>query len=283
MARRRKQPSDENTPTRTKVRGTKETYDAAIEIQGGTKENSRPAAYGLVETLVSKFSKGIAASTVCKKPKFAKNIAAEVHKDACSTHENSTDNMLRSVTVYYTMGVMAKRKYIRVRKALSFKNASASKVTKLKIANCSVASLVPHYKLVESLNSLDIGNLYSVEEKLCKNVSDTDNISGLFHDIEEFLPKLAEFYLKMYKSDDFNWFGQPYNFKVAIGDDGAPFGKHDQACAWLISFLYLKKCFLSSEDNFLIFGANCPETCDVVGHMFANLLQIFSTWSMLRH
>jgi hypothetical protein len=258
--------------TRTKERRTKETYDAALEIHGGTEENSRPAAYGLVETLLSKFSNGIAASTICKKPKLAKNIAAKVHKDACITYENSTDNMLRSVAVYYTMGVMGKRKYIRVRRALSFKNASASKVTKLKIAKCSVASLVPYYKLVKYLNGLDIGNLYSVEEELCQNVNDTDNISGLFRDIKEFLPKLAEFYLKMYKSEDFNWFGQPYNFKVAIGGDGAPFGKHDQSCAWLISFLNIDKRFLSSEDNFLIFGANCPETCDAVKAYVCKLL-----------
>ena len=72
------------------------------------------------------------------------------------------------------MGVMGKQKYIRVRKALSFKNASASKVTRLKIGNCCVASLVPYYKLVKFLNSPDIGNLYPVQEELCRNVSDTD-------------------------------------------------------------------------------------------------------------
>ncbi|CAB3986397.1 Hypothetical predicted protein [Paramuricea clavata] len=113
---------------------------------------------------------------------------------------------------------------------------------------------VPYYKLVKYLNGLDIGNLYSVEEELCQNFNDTDNISGLFRDIKEFLPKLAEFYLKMYKSEDFNWFGQPYTFKVAIGGDGAPSGKHDQSCAWLISFLNIAGERSNSATYFSTFG-----------------------------
>ena len=71
---------------------------------------------------------------------------------------------------------------------------------------------------MKSLNSLDICNLYSVEEESCQTASDNGNTSGLFRGIKEFLPK--PFYVKMCKSDDFNWFAQPYNFKVAIGGDG---------------------------------------------------------------
>ena len=32
---------------------------------------------------------------------------------------------------------------------------------------------------------------------------------------------------------------EPYHFRVALGADGAPFGKDDQATAWLVSFLNL--------------------------------------------
>ena len=35
-----------------------------------------------------------------------------------------------------------------------------------------------------------------------------------------------------------DWFGEGEGaFKVAIGGDGVPFGKDDQAVAWLVSFL----------------------------------------------
>lgn len=39
----------------------------------------------------------------------------------------------------------------------------------------------------------------------------------------------------------------------------APFGKFDQPCAWLISFLNVGPKFLSNEDIFLIFVSNCSE------------------------
>ena len=51
---------------------------------------------------------------------------------------------------------------------------------------------------------------------------------------------------------------------MAIGGDGAPFGKFDQSCAWLVSFLNIGHKILSSEDNFLIFGSNCSETSPAV-------------------
>ena len=47
------------------------------------------------------------------------------------------------------------------------------------------------------------------------------------------------------------------HFFVSLGGDGAPFGKNDVACAWLVSFLNV----LSSNENRLLFGANCTETC----------------------
>ena len=86
------------------------------------------------------------------------------------------------------------------------------------------------------------------------------------------MPQLAEFYLKLYKHDEFDWFEKPFTFTVATGGDGAPFGKHDQSCSQLVSFLNVEKRFQSSDDNFLIFGTNCSESCLVVGRYITNLL-----------
>jgi len=112
--------------------------------------------------------------------------------------------------------------------------------------------------------------LYSVQEYLCKD--SPNKVNGVFRDLKEFLPRLAEFHLTVYKPEDFNWFGSPFTFKFAIGGDGPPFGKYDQSCAWLVSFLNVGKRFLSNEDNFLIFGANCSESCEAVEQYVAELV-----------
>ncbi len=120
---------------------------------------------------------------------------------------------------------------------------------RIKVAKCLTPTLVPYYKLAKFLDGINIGTLLSVET-LCEESA--AKINEYYSDLKEFLPRLAEFYLNVYK-EDFNWFGNHFTFKVAIGGDGAPFGKNDQSCAWLVSFLNIGKRFLSSEDNFFDF------------------------------
>ena len=88
---------------------------------------------------------------------------------------------------------MGKRKYIKVPKLLSYTNVSSkcNKTTRLKVANCSVPALVPYYKLSKFLDDINIGTLHSVSE-LCQDASD-DKPDGLFRDIKEFVPRLAQF------------------------------------------------------------------------------------------
>lgn len=112
---------------------------------------------------------------------------------------------------------------------------------------------------------INIGTLHLIES-LDKNLD--DNLNGFYRDMKE--------YLNIYREDDFDWFGSPFTFKVAIGGDGAPFGKNDQSHAWLVSFLNVGKCFLSSEDNLLIFGGNCSESCTVVEKYISKLVSNMS-------
>ena len=198
-----------------------------------------------------------------------------MHGTSCTEYENSDQNMLKSVAVYYGVGVMGKRKYIKVCQSLSFKNVFSrwKKTTRIKVAKCSIPTLVPYYKLAKFLDGINIGNLLSVES-LCEESG--ENINGFYRDLKEFLPRLAEFYLKVYKEEDFNWFGNLFSFKVAIRGDGVPFGKNDQSCSWLVSFLNIGKRSLSSEDNFLIFGANCSESCLTVEKYVSKLVNDIS-------
>jgi hypothetical protein len=54
-------------------------------------------------------------------------------------------------------------------------------------------------------------------------------------------------------------FNETNTFYIAIGGDGAPFGKDDTACAWLVSFLNIGQGVLSSNEICLFFGGNCGE------------------------
>ena len=85
-----------------------ETYNAATDIHGATEESDKAVAVGLVETLDTKFSKNLVCSLVSKKRKLAKQVASTLHNAKCKMYENSDDNILRSVSAYYSMGVMGK-------------------------------------------------------------------------------------------------------------------------------------------------------------------------------
>ena len=65
--------------------------------------------------------------------------------------------------------------------------------------------------------------------------------------------------------DWLKWFGNEVgHFRAAVGGDGAPFGKWDESISLLVSFLNVGPRVASPNDSFLLFGANCKETHDVV-------------------
>ena len=65
-------------------------------------------------------------------------------------------------------------------------------------------------------------------------------------------------------------------FQVVLGGDGAPFGKDDSSCSWLVSFLNRGKHILSSNENLLIFGSNCSENSLVMKRYVLRLLKDIS-------
>jgi len=187
LERRKRSPTnaeDGEMAIRTKRRHVQETFEAAIEINGATKENNQPALEGMVEVLNTKFLKKEVASTLSKKTNLAKAVTCNFHKDQCLSYEKNDENMLRSIDVYYAMGVMGKRKYIKVRQSLSFKKVKSKlkKTECIKVAYCSIPALFPYYKLVNFLEGVNIGNLYSVQEYLCKD--SPNKVKGVFRDLK---------------------------------------------------------------------------------------------------
>ena len=118
----------------------------------------------------------------------------------------------------------------------SYKRNSA-KAVRIVVNYCPVPRLVLYNRLMPFIKSIDIGQLYSVRETLCQGLAEEEKVDGMYRDIKQLLLYLAKFYLcqSRYKLE---WFGGEVNtFHVSLGSDGAPFGKDDTACAWLVSFL----------------------------------------------
>ena len=163
--------------------------------------------------------------------------------------------MVRSVAVYYGGWIMGKSKYRQVYRGVSYTATTSRQKNGERIAVpiFPVPLIAPYNKLMSFVKSIQIGTVYSVCETLCDGLKDQDKVQGCYQNFKELLLKLAEFYLC--KQNGYNL----VLFNETLGGDGAPFGKYDTACAWLVGFLNLGKGILSSNENYLLFGANCSE------------------------
>ena len=126
---------------------------------------------------------------------------------------------------------------------------------------------------VKYINSLNIGNVKQLSD-FC--VSD-EKVNGAYRELHEFLPILAELYIEidhLLGCDSYIIkFGHGhYKFLVSIGADGALFGKHDEATAWLVSFLNSGDHITSQNENFLLAGGNCAEDHDCMKRYARKLL-----------
>ena len=128
------------------------------------------------------------------------------------------------------------------------------------------AKLVYYDKLIAFIKSVDIANIHDFATEFCNGLESLEEpVSGSYRELSTYVLALAEMYIlvdqKLGSQSFFKHFGnQPYHFKIAIGADGAPFGKEDEATAWLLSFVNVGKHIQSQNDNFLLCGANCSES-----------------------
>ena len=183
--------------------------------------------------------------------------------------------MLRSVAVYYSGGVMGKRKYQATYRDSSYAKNN-SKAVCIAVNSCPLPRLVPYNKLMPYIKSIDIGQLYSVRDTLCYDLEEEEKADGMYREVKQLLLSLAKFYLSQSRYQ-LIWFqGQVNTFHVSLGGDGAPFGKDDTACAWLVSLLNIGRGVLSSNENFLLFGANCKEDCVPVSRFLVKLVSDIS-------
>lgn len=244
--------------------------DSASKIHGNSSlspsKKRKVSLTGLFNTVVN--NANIKELTEMSKgsKKICENVVPSLANVVVKEFEKSHDNISRSVMILYRGGLMSKAKYNSILSSLMYKTGVDSKKERCKLANgVLLPKLLPYKDLMKFIKSIDIGVLKPIPQaEQIVNQDDpnvTDQVSGCFLDLEARLLQLAELYLSMHKiTPILSWFGKaPGTFLVAIGADGAPFGKDNEATAWLVSFLNLGNRISSCDDNFLILGANCKE------------------------
>ena len=109
--------------------------------------------------------------------------------------ENSKSNQLRSISVYFSKGVMGKRKYRSVCKTLSMKISKkrGKKFERQKIMSCKVAKLLPYEKLMACVKSIDIGWIGNVKEDFCYDLNEygPENVARLNYRVIKLLIRLS--------------------------------------------------------------------------------------------
>lgn len=248
---------------RTCQRRTRETINACNEIHGGTRENKSPILDALWLTLVKEATPFQLGKYFSLSKKVMKKVVPKVVKESIPTFENSFDNKVRSLRVLYSKGLLSKEKYKSIRLNLSMNTRkSGKKLESLKfMSSVRLPKILPYEKLITFVKSIDVGNVNNFKD-FCYDLDADEVVEGSYRELQPFLLQLAEMYVCLDKtSPALCHFGsEPYHLRVALGADGAPFGKDDEATSWLVSFLNVGQQIASETDNFILAGANCSES-----------------------
>ncbi|CAB4003764.1 Hypothetical predicted protein [Paramuricea clavata] len=256
---------------RNLVKAIEDLNDIQNELVQPDSTDQSAAEVGIIDTALVKCSKDILVIAMSSSKKFNKSVLPIIYKKSLKTYEASEDNLIRSVAVYYSGGVTGKKKYCKIYKYSCYRlNKDKTKNERLAIDSCPLPRLVPYNRIMPYIKSISLGTINSVTDTLCYGLDECDKVTGCYRNLKEMLIKLAEFYLSGCTGHSITWFEEPYTFSV--GGDGAPFGKDDTPCAWLISLLNIGRGVLSSNENYLLFGANCRESCIVVQRFIKMLL-----------
>ena len=254
------------------------TYDAVKKIHSrpgsAEPEVQSAAANGLWNTLVTNVKSKVVADLLKGSKTVGKTVVPQIVAKSVATFEKSSKNILRSVSVLYRGGILSKRKYCSIRSSESFDYDVTSKKRKRTEfeKGCKVPALVPYKDLMKFIEVQDIGKLNSIPQATAEDEMENESeevianllpvVPGYYIDLKERLLQMADLYLHIdsHRTNFLTWFGKEKgHFLVAVGADGAPFGKANEACAWLVSFLNVSERVASPDDNFLICGANCKE------------------------
>ena len=125
--RRLANPTSESSKKYSIKRRRKETFSVAKINHGASSEDENPVLLGLIDTISTKFPvETVAKKLFTCKPKLTKALKEEAALQAAlqskSDFESSEENLLRSLSVYYSHNVFGKERYIKMRRASKSKN-----------------------------------------------------------------------------------------------------------------------------------------------------------------
>ena len=116
---------------------------AVTAIHGG--ENSlKPVTIGMLETLDRRCKEKDIVNGIKGCPKLKSKVFPEMYKNGLKKYESSSENMFRSIAVYYRKGVMGKDKYRLVYKDSSYRrNQVESGLCVLRLPTALLPALFP--------------------------------------------------------------------------------------------------------------------------------------------
>jgi hypothetical protein len=239
-------------------RRQKETLNACKEIHGDQKGKKSSALAGMWVTLVNKSSTDTLKDFLSNSETVNKKIMPSIVKSETELYQSGNDNICRSLKILYEGGLLTKEKYKSV-----CRNILAIVPNSSNVFNPKLLYYDKLIAFIKSANNVD--NIRDFSAEFCQEYDKLEEqVPGSYRELGNFLVVLAELYIVVDQTlpqPFLHHFGStPYHFRIALGADGAPFGKDDEATAWLISFLNVGKHVQSQNDNFLLCGANCSET-----------------------
>ena len=239
---------------------------------------------GLWHTLVNSVNNN-ETTALCKKSKvFSKDVIPDIVQSSVKSFDKSSKNVIRSVSVLYRGGILSKRKYSSVRSSVFDYDVVHKKRKRSEFREgCKVPALVPYKGLMEFIGEQNIGKLNNIPQALAEREIEKESkkISG------KYLPSVPRYYIALEErslqlliyifiyiesqlSSSLNLFSPGKRaFFIALGADGAPFGKANEV-----------EKVASPDHNFLICGANCkedhPSMIEYAKHLRSEVMSIES-------
>ena len=133
--------------------------------------------------------------------------------------------------VLYQGGLIRKKKYTSIRNSSDVVKESKKKSKNNKtefMKKCKVPKIVPYKSLASFIQSIDIGEIIDLEILAAK--FNVEAFPEVYRPLKSFLLKLADLYLFLdERVPCLHWlnYGQKGALYIAIGADGAPFGRDD--------------------------------------------------------
>jgi hypothetical protein len=90
----------------------RETFQLAQKVHGGSPKQTAPAEVELIDTVIKKCKPSLVAEMVTSNRRILKEFIKIMKK--VKKNEETEENKIKSVAVYYSAGVMGKRKYRKV-------------------------------------------------------------------------------------------------------------------------------------------------------------------------